>query len=882
MAAAVFACALTSLGGELRAQEADAAEEAAALTPPSLLEPATPLYPDDAREEGVAGAVVVRIDIDTQGDVSYVSLVEAPDPRLGWSALGAATRLRFSPARMGETPVPVRVDYTFHFVIEERTTERALEVEEARELFEDEETAPINFKGRLLVAAERRSVAGATLWIEGTDLEAWADEDGEFSFRGVPEGERAVHVEIAGFESFVVDETFAANEVTEVTYYLRRVPGSEYETVVRDRKARREVTKRTLTQQELTRVPGTFGDAIRVVQRLPGVARAPFGLGAIVIRGGAPDDSAINIDGHLTRLLFHLGAGPSIVNSDVVEKLELYPGGFGVRFGRSHAGVVDVVTRDPNRETWSGAVKVDLLQTNFRLEGPMLGGAVFFAARRSYVAEVLNIGDVVSRFVDLKGTTFTLAPRYQDYQAKAAWRLGRGWSLSLNLIGTDDELDFAVDASELGPTVPERTGIKTGFHRFYPRLRYASIAEHDDGRPIFRAEISPMVENSYSENRFDESLFAIEVLRGGLRAEAEIRPFPFWGIVVGTDDAFSQWSFSTDVPFILPDERLFPRPATSDPVRYQYADETYGQGLAFYAESDLELGPLLLVGGLRTDLWSWSDQVRSTLDPRLTARWDVLAGMTFKGNVGRYHKLPSPFEISDDFGNPNLPIEEGWQYGFGVEAWLTRSLNLDWQLFYRTLLKLPAPVRSPLSFEPSDDPFIQPVGEGRVWGTELLVRQHLDGGLFGWVAYTLLRSERRFLDESPPRWRVAQVDQTHIVSVALSYRLPWDFELGGALRYVTGNPQTFAVGGFLDTDTSRYRRFNGPPLAQRLPGFFQVDLRVDKRFVFDTWALSLFLDLQNATNQQNFEFFTYNYDYSEIQGFPGLPILPVIGAEASF
>jgi hypothetical protein len=57
---------------------------------------------------------------------------------------------------------------------------------------------------------------------------------------------------------------------------------------------------------------------------------------------------------------------------------------------------------------------------------------------------------------------------------------------------------------------------------------------------------------------------------------------------------------------------------------------------------------------------------------------------------------------------------------------------------------------------------------------------------------------------------------------------------------------------------------------------------VDKRFTFDTWQLGLFCDLQNATNRQNYEFFTYNYDFTEVQGFPGLPILPVLGAEASF
>lgn len=864
------------------AEAAGASEGEPALSPPKLLEDFPPLYPEDAFAEGVQGAVVLDVDIDTEGAVSRAAVKVSPDPRLSWAALGAVTNLRFLPARLGDTPVAVRVEYAITFAIDEESEERELDEAEAEALARDAERAPVSFLVEVLVAAERRPVPGALVWIEGTEIEAWADERGQVALRGVPAGPQVVHVEASGFEPFSVEETFAPNVLTEARYFLRRASGNSYETVIRGRKEQREVTKRVLTQKEVRRVPGTFGDAIRVVQRLPGVARAPFGLGAVVVRGGAPDDSNILIDGHLTRLLFHLGAGPSVINSELIERLELYPGGFGVKFGRSHAGVVEVVTRDPSFDTYSGSVSVDLLQTSFRLEGPALGGAFFVAARRSYVAEVLNIGDVTARFIDLQGTTFTLAPRYQDYQARMAWRLPFHQTLSLTVMGSDDTLDFAVDTSELGPGIPERTGVSMGFHRFYPRWRFQSPTTHADGRPLFRAEASPLVEYTYSENRFDESLFALEVPRVSLYANAELRPVENWGITVGTDNTVGWFFFKSDVPYILPDERLFPRPTTSDPPRYKAVGNVLGNSLAFFAETDLRLGPLLLVGGLRSDLWSFYDRAVAEIDPRLAFRYDVLSWLTLKGNVGRYHKMPGPTELAKDIGNPELPMEEGWQYGFGAETWLTRSLLLDAEVFYRALFHLPVVVRSPLEFSASGDPFVQPLGEGRVLGAEFLLRQHVDKGLFGWVAYTILRSERRSFADDPVRWQLAALDQTHILSVAASYELPWGFELGGAVRYVSGNPQTAAIGGLYDADRSRYLRVNGPPLGTRLPGFFQLDVRLDKRFVFDTWALGLYLDLQNATNHTNYEFYTYNYDYSEVQGFPGLPILPVFGAEASF
>ena len=44
-------------------------------------------------------------------------------------------------------------------------------------------------------------------------------------------------------------------------------------------------------------MPGTFGDPVRIVQSLPGAARAPFGTGMLVLRGANPGDSKVYVDG---------------------------------------------------------------------------------------------------------------------------------------------------------------------------------------------------------------------------------------------------------------------------------------------------------------------------------------------------------------------------------------------------------------------------------------------------------------------------------------------------------------------------------------------------------------------------------------------------------
>jgi hypothetical protein len=419
--------------------------------------------------------------------------------------------------------------------------------------------------------------------------------------------------------------------------------------------------------------------------------------------------------------------------------------------------------------------------------------------------------------------------------------------------------------------------------------RLRGIGVNDGGQPILRAYVSPLVEYSYNENRFDESRLRLDTKRASLRAEAELRPIDALGLVVGTDSNVGMFHNVTDVPQAFPDERLFPRPQTSDPPRLVLNDDVLATACAVYVEADLRIAEVLrIVTGLRADLWSYYDELRTSFDPRFSVRYDVTRFVTLKGNLGLYHQAPQPFELAKRVGNPDLPLERGWQYGLGVELWLTRSLDVDVQAFLRTADHVASLVVSPLSFFAAGGPRVQPVDEERAYGVEVLLRQRLDHGFFGWIAYTIMRSEFRsdaavgVPGSKPQPWFSTGFDQTHILSIALSYELPWGFTAGGAFRAIRGNPSTFAVGGVVDGDTGYHRRVNGPWRNDRLPPFVQLDARVDKKFVFDTWSLSAYLDVQNATNQQNFELFSYNFDFTKVQGFPGLPIIPVLGLEAAF
>jgi len=99
---------------------------------------------------------------------------------------------------------------------------------------------------------------------------------------------------------------------------------------------------------------------------------------------------------------------------------------------------------------------------------------------------------------------------------------------------------------------------------------------------------------------------------------------------------------------------------------------------------------------------------------------------------------------------------------------------------------------------------------------------------------------------------------------------------------VTGNPETPIIAGLYDADKDVYVPIPGAPYSQRVPDFIQLDARIDKRFIFKGWVLSIYIDVTNVTNNSNVEGYTYSYDYQKRSAVTGLPILPSLGIRSSF
>src|SRR5262249_6713924 len=159
----------------------------------------------------------------------------------------------------------------------------------------------------------------------------------------------------------------------------------------------------------------------------------PFDAGQLIIRGAPPGDTGAFLGGMAIPQAFHFGASTSTFNSYLLERFELMPSNFSVRYGRLAGGVVELLPRAGRPHGIHGELRLDFLEAHAILEGPIGRGTFALALRRSYIDAF---------FSALVPGKVAVAPRYYDYQAVLDYPAGGG-RFRLVLFGSDDELDLA-------------------------------------------------------------------------------------------------------------------------------------------------------------------------------------------------------------------------------------------------------------------------------------------------------------------------------------------------------------------------------------------------------------------------------------------------------
>lgn len=843
-----------------RAADQAAAAPGQLTKAPELLEFVEATYPKEAEEAKLTGTVGLLVDIDATGAVTDVVVAEPAGHGFDEAAVEALRKFRFSPAEIDGVPAPVRIAYRYSFVLKPEEPKR------------EERLGVVNLRGRVLQRGNREPVAGAAIALDDGALGATSDETGWFEIADVPLGKHTLVVNASGFERYETEEEIVEGKVTEVTLYVRKLIFGSYETVVRARRERKEVARVELEQEEIRLVPGTQGDAFKVIQNLPGVNRTPYGFGMLIVRGGRPNDTRVYLDGVHIPLLFHFGGLTSVINADLLADISFQPGNFDARFGRAIAGAVEGSTRTPSQDGYHGYLNASLIDTSALLEGPIAGDWSFAAAGRvSYVDLVL--AEVIPSTVKLVS-----APRYWDYQAKAEYApkqgRDRGYVMAL---GARDSMSARLENPGLvDPEGRSEAGGSVAFHRLIGAWSHT---------------ISPAARNRLvAALGYDSVDAAIGADIGGhvitwsaqLRDTFTLELDPKLSLDFGLDLSVGRFYSDVTVPQVpLPGE--LPDPMMSRQLHHARLEGSFFEP-AVYVEAVYKPFPSTkLVPGLRLD---YEYGLRYfALDPRVALLQGLGEKTTLKAAVGLYQQPPDfrAGQWTEEFGNPDLGPERSLQTSLGVERKLTDALSVDVQVYYKRLLDLS--YQSTRTIERDGQPVLERwanVGDGHTYGAEILVRHELTKNFFGWIAYSYSRSVRRSSLWTTDEYSTSAFDQPHHLVAVASYKWPYDWVTGVRFQFSSGNNLTPIQERVYDADADLYLPIPGAWNSERGPYFLSLDLRVDKRFVFEQWTASVYLDVQNVTNNENAESVIYNFDFTKRKNLRGLPIFPSLGVKAEF
>ncbi|HEX5058025.1 MAG TPA: TonB-dependent receptor [Kofleriaceae bacterium] len=847
---------------------------------PKLIQAVAPEYPPAALAAGKTAKVKVRIHIDATGVVTKVDVLEPVGDGFDEAAVAAAMQYVFEPAEIDGKPAEVAVETAIGFTIDLKVEEeppppppkpdQQVGPPNHAGIMSD----PITLQGVALERGTRKKLAGVIVSIVELGLDAVTGDDGTFYFHGVAPGHYQVLAVDPKYDRFERPVVIEKREALEVRLWMRPRGGNPYETIVEGEREQLEVTKRTLHRQQFTSVPGTFGDPVRVIQTLPGLQRPPFGLGLLLVRGSNPDDTGIFLDGHEVPSLFHFLGGPSIFNADMLESIDLYPGGFPGRFGRHHGGVVALESRPTKSDGIHGAAKVDLIDSGGYIRAPItkdVSAAV--AGRRSYIDLILPL------FLPepTAGSQRIVTPVYYDYQGRVDWDLHREGRLSLFAIGSSDTLHvFQKD-----PDANTSANLNTAVSFFRVIGTYTRPLGGDlklTLSPAWGADsITFAGAQAETSGPFTSLSVKNKALSYRMRVNGKLRP------TLTLDTGLDLMSRVTTFEALVPvDDTLIETQGVDIPPSKLFRG-SQSLGLGGYVDLGIDAtANLKLIPSLRLDGYMLDGNTRQSVDPRLVAKYKLSSKFVGKAYVGRFSQPPQPEALDTRFGNPDIQLEHGYHYGLGYEWKPERLWSVDSEIYY--VDRRDVIVFTPDVIMNSDGTFsyvnFRNTGRRASYGLEAIIKREISEKAFGWLSYTYSRS--RQTNREGEGWFATSFDQPHVMNAVASYKPGAGFELGARFQLASGRPDTKVIGATFDADCGCYDPVTTGMRTHRVDTFMQLDVRIEKTWLFQLWSIGAYIDVINVTNRKNQEGIDYDYRFRESTPVTSFPIFPTIGVRGTW
>ena len=617
-------------------------------------------------------------------------------------------------------------------------------------------------------------------------------------------------------------------------------------------------------QRSIQNLPDLGDDPLRAVQRLPGAASN--GLSARThFRGGQQNEIGILLNGHKLVDPFHARDFQqvfSVVDSRVVDGVEVYTGGFPVQYGDQTSGLIMMETIDNARTE----VGVSVFNTSLLTAGPLAGGKGrwLLSGRRGNLDLIID-----PEF----GT-----PSYADLFAQVSFELTPDAELSFNALYAHDRLSVVLANSE---EELERAESDTDNAQFWLRLK-----------------------NRWSEDLSSSSLLSFASYSNDRRGILDDAP----RISAVIDDArdMQEFGFRQDWRWLYSDAHLFGWGfefgyGNAD-YRYRSEVDHFGQppryaGIPLAESRDLQAAPqgasyafyvsdkwqlrerTFLELGLRFDEQGYTDLPSDVqLSPRISLFHAFENGLEFRLGWGRYHQSQGLLELQIEDGVTDFfQAEQADHIIAGIRYRAGQHFDVRLEAFHKKMPRLRPRFENlfdPLELLPEvEADRIRVAPDATVArGLELMLEFDPAGPWSWWASYSL----SDVTDTIDGTEQARSWDQRHALQAGVNRSSrKWDFGLATNLH--TGWPTT-------DMSLSDGSLIPGPRNALQFSVYATVDARLSRRFTIGDNLLTTFIEVTNVLDRKNPCCVDFDLEVDD-DGTPlllrqednWLPLIPAIG-----
>jgi hypothetical protein len=728
-------------------------------------------------------------------------------------------------------------------------------------------------RGNIFDKENGAALIGAEVRIDGNQKAAVTDVEGFFVISNVPAGEYVIRAMYLGYDTMTAIVKVRPNGITYQSLTLEENT-QELQTVfisaaAEQRRTTVNVSQISVSPKQIKALPSVGGepDIVQYLQVIPGIISTGDQGGQIYIRGGAPVQNKILLDGLNVFNPFHSIGFYSVFETELIKNVDVLTGGFGAEHGGRISAIVDVKTRDGNRARQSGFVSGGPFMMKGLVEGPIAkmkanGSSVSYvvSAKKSLLEHTSKTLYRYAAPVDSIGLPFS----FQDLYGKISVNTSNG--SRVNLFGFNFTDGF--ENPNLAGINWENQGGGINFH-LVPSS--SSIV------------VSGLLGYTKYAVQLDES--TDEPRTSGIDELTAKFDFTFFGDNSEIKYGVEAKGLGTDFEFV-------------NPFKLRLSQQQNTTELGAYIKYRQNFGSLIIDPSLRIQYYSSAG--RTSIEPRLGIKYNINDKLRFKGAAGRYtQNILSTSNERDvvSLFNGFLTGPEGIVTGLdgnrisnklqiarhaiaGFEYDITNNILVNVEGYYKSFDQLIVVNRNKLTKQEAD----YVVETGEAYGIDFSLKYEKPQ-LYVWLTYSHGYVNRDDGEQVYP----TVFDRRHNINSLITYDLDkkGSWQLSGRWNLGSGFPFTQTKGfynylDFLQGVGTQYPTENPDNVGiiysdtrngGRLPYYHRFDISLLKKIEFTkNTGMEITAAVTNVYNRPNIFYFD-RVSYNRVDQLPILPSL---------